>query len=100
MRIDGAAYIVDLTRPEAVQKESGQAEAVKASRPAAKVASFDRVEISSGSREIERLKRDLAALPDLRLDRVALARQSMQEGGYRVAPDVLATKMMESFGMR
>lgn len=98
MRIDGAAYIVDLARPEAVRKEGASADAARGARPAGRVTSFDRVEISSRSRELERLKRDLAALPEVRLDRVALARQSLKQGGYRVEPAVLAQKMLETVG--
>jgi negative regulator of flagellin synthesis FlgM len=98
MRIDGSAYVVDLSRTEAVPGETGAAAAVQGSRPAAGVNKFDRVEISSAHPKLEQLKRDLDALPDVRLDRVALARQTVQDGSYRVEPGVLAQKMMEAFG--
>ena len=100
MVIDGAAYVVDLARPEALQKESVPAETAPERRPARRVRSFDRVEISSQGRELTRLKREMAALPDVRLDRVALARQTMQNGGYRVAATDLAQKMIDAFGTR
>lgn len=97
MRIDGAPYIVELSRPEAAQQEK-PAESAQRSQAAARVHSFDRVEISAESREVARLKRDLAALPEVRLDRVALARQNVQSGAYRVEPSILAQKMMEAYG--
>lgn len=100
MRINDAPYIVDLTRPEAVTKEIAPAEAVRNSPPAGNVRSFDRVEVSSKVLELERLKKDLAAIPEVRLDRVALAKQHLQEGGYRVDPAILAQRMMEAFGKR
>jgi len=100
MRIDGAAYVVDLKRPEGVRKESPQVEAAQGARPAGRVLSFDRVEISPKARELQRLKTELAALPEVRLDRVALAKQSLQEGGYRVDPAVLAQKIMDASGTR
>jgi len=100
MRIDGPAYVVDLVRPEAVPRESGAARAVQAASAPARVRTLDRVEISPAVRELERLKRDLEALPDVRLDRVALAKQHLQQGGYRVEPTFLAQKMMEAYGKR
>jgi negative regulator of flagellin synthesis FlgM len=97
MRIDGSAYAVDLSRTEAVSGETGAAAAVQGTRPAG-ANKFDRVEISSAHPKLEQLKRDLDALPDVRLDRVALARQTVQDGSYRVEPGVLAQKMMEALG--
>jgi negative regulator of flagellin synthesis FlgM len=96
MVIKGAAYIVDLSRPDAIARESGSITSAPAAQSTTK--GGDRVDISSRGLELEKLKRDLDALPDLRLDRVALAKQNMQEGGYRVAPGVVAQKMMEAFG--
>ena len=101
MGIDGVAYIVDLARPEAPARESALPEAARPGEGSPRrVRSLDRVEISSEGRELARLKREVAALPDVRLDRVALARQNLQDGAYRVPPVDLAQKMMEAFGMR
>ena len=97
MRINGAPYIVDLGGAQAASREV-KAEAGRELRAAGNKSRFDKVEISRNSRELERLKQDLAALPEVRLDRVALARQNMQGGAYRVAPEVLAQRMMEAFG--
>lgn len=99
MKIDGPSYIVDLARSQAVQKERapGQAAAVP---DAARLRTPDRVEISPRSREMLQLKRELEAMPEVRLDRVALARQNLQQGGYPVEPSVLAQKMLEACGKR
>jgi len=98
MRIEGAPYVVDLSRPEAVPKGGGEAGGVRGAAAASRVPSFDRVEISSRARELEGFKRDLAALPEVRLDRVALARQQLQYGSYRVDPLIIAQKMVQSPG--
>lgn len=100
MQISGAPYVVDLGRPQAAAAESKAAQAVQGASPPARVLSFDRVEISPRMREIDRLKRDLSELPELRLDRVALARQNLQAGGYRVDPAIVAHNMMKAFGTR
>jgi negative regulator of flagellin synthesis FlgM len=97
MRIDGAAYVVDLSRTEALRRERAEPGAVQATAAPSRVRTLDRVEISPKARELERLKKDLAAIPEVRLDRVALAKQNLQYGGYRVDPKDLAQKMMESF---
>jgi len=95
MRIDGSAYVVDLTGVKEVRKENLPAEAVQPARPAARVLSFDRVEISSQAREMQKLKAEVEALPDVRLDRVALAKQKLQ-GGYRIDSSDLAQKIMDA----
>jgi negative regulator of flagellin synthesis FlgM len=95
MRIDGSAYVVDLSRPEEIGKESGAAGASRSL--SGDTPSFDHVEISSGRLSTDQLKRDLAALPEVRLDRVATLRQSLQAGSYRVDSGVLAQRMMEAF---
>lgn len=109
MRINGAAYVVEISRsqPPAAQSAVTEAGEVALTRGVAALdggnkdagrgRSIDRVEISPNHTELERLKRDLAALPDLRLDRVALAKQSLQDGVYRLASGVLAQKMMEAY---
>lgn len=100
MRISGSAYVVDLARTTPAPKESGSAVAVQAQKPAGRVISFDRVEISSKARELEKLTQAVAQLPDIRMDRVALAKQNMPGGKYRVDPAVLAQKMMDTFVTR
>lgn len=98
MRINGAPYLVDLSRSEALHKGNGAAQAPQ--QEARKPRGFDRVEISAQSREVERLKREMESIPEVRLDRVALAKQSLQDGSYPVAPTVLAQRMMEAYGIK
>ena len=100
MRIEGSAYVVDLSRPQAVRRESAEPGAVQGTAQPGRVRSLDRVEISPKARELQKLKTDLAALPDVRLDRVALAKQNLQYGGYRVDPKLLAQNMMDSLDSR
>jgi negative regulator of flagellin synthesis FlgM len=97
MRIEGSAYVVDLSRAQAPAQGSRVTGPVQAAPAPSRLRSLDRVEISPKAREMERLKKDLAALPEVRLDQVALAKQNLQYGGYRVDPAVVAQKMMESF---
>jgi negative regulator of flagellin synthesis FlgM len=97
MRIEGSAYVVQLSRPEAQRSDKAAVAAASAAAQPSRVRTLDRVEISPQARELVRLKKDVAALPEVRLDRVALAKQTMQYGSYRVDPAVLAQKMIESF---
>ena len=118
MRVDGRTppYLVDLSRVEAERQANAEAQAQAqaqaqasavapastAVKPAAraKVRSIDRVEISSKAREIALLTKEMEAIPEVRPDRVALAKQNMKYGSYRVDPTVLAQKMMESLGIK
>jgi|GEM_PF-2406510 len=99
MRIEGSAYVVQLSRPQAAKSETASAAVVQGAAPPGRVRTPDRVEISPKARELQKLKQDLAALPDVRQDRVALAKQSLQYGG-QVAPSVVAQSMMESFDLK
>lgn len=102
MRIDTPSYVVDLQHTREVRQASAAtstatATAAPAAAPGkAALKGVDLVEISSRSRELARLNQELDALPDVRLDRVALAKQQLQQGPYRIDPNALAQKMMES----
>ena len=100
MQINSPSYVVDLQVTREVRQASAATAAAAVAKPAGKGApkGVDLVEISSQSRELARLKQELSALPDVRLDRVALAKQQMQQGPYRVDPTMLAQKMLESVG--
>ncbi|WP_243370232.1 flagellar biosynthesis anti-sigma factor FlgM [Geotalea sp. SG265] len=58
----------------------------------------DIIEISPAGREIDALKKSVAALPEMRLERVALMKQELGFGTYRVDAELVAAKMMESYG--
>jgi negative regulator of flagellin synthesis FlgM len=94
MQVNASAYIVDIGRTEATREKVATA-AAQASKGAGAVSSTDRIELSGTRPDLEKLKRDLAALPDVRQDRVALAKQKLQSG-YQVEGKALAQKMMES----
>jgi negative regulator of flagellin synthesis FlgM len=100
VRIDTPPYVVDLQRTREVRETTATATKAAATPAAGKVAakSVDVVVLSSQSRELARLNQQLSSLPDVRLDRVALAKQQMQQGGYRVDPKELAQKMLEGMG--
>ncbi|MBJ6801200.1 flagellar biosynthesis anti-sigma factor FlgM [Geomonas propionica] len=100
MRIEGSAYVVDLNRSQQVRNDTQQTQAVQGSRPAGRVIPFDRVEISSQAKELQKLKAEVAAMPDVRTDRVALAKQNLQSGAYRVEASALAQKMMDAYKSR
>lgn len=100
MRIDGSAYVVDLTGVKEVRRENLPVPETQAPRPAARVITFDRVELSPKAREMQKLKTEVDALPDVRLDRVALAKQKLQQGGYRVESSDLAQRMMDAYKTR
>jgi negative regulator of flagellin synthesis FlgM len=95
MQVNASAYIVDIGRTEPA-REKGTATAAPASTAAGAVGATDRVEISAARPDLQKLKQQLAALPEVRTDRVALAKQKLQNGGYQVEGKALAQKMMES----
>jgi flagellar biosynthesis anti-sigma factor FlgM len=96
MRIDNSAYIVDLSRAESA-KEGGTTSPAQSGRSAAEGELFDRIEISYMQLSLDQLKERLSSLPDVRPERVATARQALQDG-YTVEPAAVAQKMLESFG--
>lgn len=97
MEVKGSAYIVDIARTEATREKSPAASA-PAANGASGIPGSDRVELSGARPDLEQLKRELAALPEVRPDRVALAKQKLQDGGYQLDGTLVARKMMESMG--
>lgn len=100
MRIEGSAYVVDISRSQAIRKENSQAEGAQGARPPARVITFDRVELSPKAKEMQKLKGDLEQLPEVRMDRVALARQKLQDGSLRVEGATLAQRMLDAYKTR
>ncbi len=96
MLINASPYVADLQRSREAREVSSGTPLKSAG--AVDSPGLDQVEISSPSSELARWKQRLDALPDVRLDRVALARQQVQQGGYQVDPKLLAQRMMESVG--
>jgi negative regulator of flagellin synthesis FlgM len=57
----------------------------------------DRVELSTQKTEIEKLKKSVESLPDVRSEKVAEIKQQIAEGSYRVDGVMVAQKMLEHF---
>lgn len=55
----------------------------------------DRVNLSSGAKEISRIHEILAQTPDVRADRVAHLKMAIAQGTYEVKGDKIAEKMVE-----
>mgnify|MGYP001351551367 CR=1 FL=1 len=56
----------------------------------------DRVELSAGSQEVQRMRELLDQTPDVRLDRVQALKEQIARGEYTVDPHRLADRMMET----
>ena len=70
MRIEGSPYVVELSRPQAVRRESAETGTVPEAAQAGRLSSVDRVAISPKARELQRLKQDLAELPEVKKENV------------------------------
>jgi flagellar biosynthesis anti-sigma factor FlgM len=57
----------------------------------------DRVELSTQKTEIEKLKKSVESLLDVRSEKVAGIKQQIAEGSYRVDGVKVAQKMLEKF---
>jgi flagellar biosynthesis anti-sigma factor FlgM len=53
----------------------------------------DEVQFSVDGEKVQQLKTDLAALPDLRQDRVTALKQALEEGSYNVSGEQIAPAM-------
>jgi flagellar biosynthesis anti-sigma factor FlgM len=53
----------------------------------------DQVQFSVDGEKVQQLKTDLAALPDLRQDRVTALKQALEEGSYNVSGEQIAPAM-------
>lgn len=77
-----------------VEKKAAAAAPVSA---AGAVASTDRVELSLGKMQVERLKQIAPAEETVRADRVAAIKQQVADGTYRVDSRLVAGKMLALF---
>lgn len=57
----------------------------------------DIIEISPATREIDALKKSVATLPEMRLDRVALMKQQLGFGTYKIDAELVAARMIENY---
>ena len=56
----------------------------------------DDVELSSSLKEIDRAKEALAALPDVRVEKVNEIKPRVDDGSYQVESEALAKKMVDA----
>jgi negative regulator of flagellin synthesis FlgM len=89
----GASHVIDIYHgdPPAAQQQSGDP---------SKGHRADTIEISPQARELDRLKKTLDALPEVRMERVALMKQEMGHGNYRIEAEAIATRIMEIHSWR
>lgn len=57
--------------------------------------SKDRVDLSVRSKEMQKIYDVLQTTPDVRAEKVAQYKKSIEDGNYRVSPDDLADKMLK-----
>jgi negative regulator of flagellin synthesis FlgM len=89
----GAVQIIDVYHGEPAAARQQGGEAPKGHRA-------DTIEISPRARELDRLKKSLDNLPEARMDRVALMRQEMAQGNYRIDAEAIATRIIETHSWR
>jgi len=94
MKIQGPGYndVIHTERGGAVTP----AGAGSTSRPA-RVDGGDRVEISPGALEFERLREAAKAAPEIRAGVVSALQESIREGRYRVDDVAIAARIIEEF---
>ena len=90
--------IVSLSSTAAVRSSDVEKKPAAAPAPVAgAVASSDRVELSLGKMQVERLKQVAPAEETVRADRVAAIKQQIADGTYRVDSRLVAGKMLALF---
>lgn len=95
MRIEQAPpYVVRIRGSEAAA--AAKAAPAKEQNRTAKGPVQEIVVISPRMREIASLREQLSALPEVRTEMVALAKQQMQYGPYRIEPGEVAQKLVDS----
>lgn len=82
-------YVNQQARVNAADKNQGRQQAGPVSSP------VDRVELSSDSRMIQKIREAAQAAPDVRAEKVAALKKQVQAGTYRVSSEEIAGKMMK-----
>jgi len=92
MRISGRKGISGATPITGPARISRQQRA----EPAPPVSPAADVEISGSTREVDRAREVLAAVPDVRIERVEEIKPLVDDGSYKVESKVLAKKMVDT----
>jgi len=94
----GISDVVSLSSTIAVRPAAAERQPPSAPAPAAgAVSSSDRVELSLGRMQVERLKQIDPAEETVRTERVAALKQQVADGTYRVDGGLVAGKMLALF---
>ena len=76
----------------------GPAERNSAAPPAQnQVPAEDKVDLSSQSKELNKISEALAAAPDVRAEKVEALKKQVESGQYQVDSDTVAEKMIKEF---
>ncbi len=76
-----------------VKKPAGKSPAAESSAP---VTPADRVELSAGSAEVQKMREILDQTPEIREDRIRELKNKIERGEYRVDPYAVADKLLRS----
>jgi negative regulator of flagellin synthesis FlgM len=94
MKIDNEILsIVNRYKSDPVEKKEESSRSKAKNQPVA----GDRVELSANSSEIDQLKQTMQGISDVRTDRVASLRKSIDEGTYSVEGRKVAEKMLDNW---
>ena len=95
MKIDNDQIMSILSRykSDPVEKKEESSRSKTKNQPVA----GDRVELSVNSSEIDQLKQTMQGISDVRSDRVASLRKSIDEGTYSVDGRKVAEKMLDNW---
>ena len=91
-RINQRTYDPAITGQPAVRRTDRAAEAQKPNVQAPS----DSVEISDEARELAKARQAVDDAPEIRAEKVAAIKKSIQDGTYSVSPELLARKLLES----
>ena len=94
MKIDNEILsIVNRYKSDPVEKKEESSRSKAKNQPVA----GDRVELSANSSEIDQLKQTMQGISDVRADRVASLRKSIDEGTYSVEGRKVAEKILDNW---
>lgn len=88
---------VSLSSVGSVRTQAAERQPEPAKAPSAPSAGTDRVELSSGLQEVERLKQAADAEAPVRAEKVAALRKQIEEGTYQVDSRAVAARMVGLF---